>query len=322
VQTGIVLGLAAALCWGVADFCARWATRAAGTFRTLLAVQVVGVAGLLAAGLPLNLFRLKDAPPDLVIAAVGINLVILAGGGLFYRGLAVGTLALVSPIAASFAAVTALLALAAGERVAPVELVGIALTLIGVIVASTMPNHAKDGHAELATPNTRLTRRRRFAPGLLEALGAMLLFGAGFWLLRFVTPALGGVTVALIGRLADLMVLAALALLLLLARIVRSPVASPLDGPRPSVADVVPTERRMSPAFWLFVVPVGLLDTAANVAYNLGITVALTSIVVVLASLFSAVTVLLAWIFLRERLAGWQWIGVIAILVGIALVNV
>ncbi len=78
----------------------------------------------------------------------------------------------------------------------------------------------------------------------------------------------------------------------------------------------------MSPAFWLFVAPVGLLDTAANVAYNLGITVALTSVVVVLASLFSAVTVLLAWIFLREWLAGWQWLGVTAILVGIALVNV
>jgi drug/metabolite transporter (DMT)-like permease len=321
VQTGIVLGLAAALCWGVADFCARWATRAAGTFRTLLAVQVVGLAGLLAARLPLKLVRLTDAPPGLVIAAVGINLVILAGAGLLYRGLAMGTLALVSPIAATFAAVTALLALATGERVSPVELVGIALTLVGVIVASAVSDPAKGGHAEFATPNTQIARRRRFAPGLLEALGAMLLFGAGYWLLRFVTPALGGVTVALIGRLADLLVLGALALALLLAQTVRSPVAVPPGGSHDPATGALPPRGGASRAFWLFVVPVGLLDTAANVAYNLGITVAPTSIVVVLASLFSAVTVLLAWVFLHERLVGWQWAGVAAILIGILLVN-
>ena len=73
--------------------------------------------------------------------------------------------------------------------------------------------------------------------------------------------------------------------------------------------------------FWLWVVPVALLDTAANIAYNIGITTALTSVVVTLSSLFSAVTVLLAWVVLRERLALWQWVGVLTILLGVLLVN-
>ena len=73
--------------------------------------------------------------------------------------------------------------------------------------------------------------------------------------------------------------------------------------------------------FWPWVVGVAVLDTAANVAYNLGITVSLTAVVSVISSLFSAVTVLLAWVFLRERLARWQWAGVGAILVGILLVS-
>ena len=60
---------------------------------------------------------------------------------------------------------------------------------------------------------------------------------------------------------------------------------------------------------------------SANVAYNLGITVSLTAVVSVISSLFSAVTVLMAWVFLRERLARWQWAGVGAILVGIVLVS-
>jgi drug/metabolite transporter (DMT)-like permease len=80
--------------------------------------------------------------------------------------------------------------------------------------------------------------------------------------------------------------------------------------------------RRPAPSFWRWAVAVAVLDTAANVAYNLGITISLTAVVSVISSLFSAVTVLLAWFFLRERLARWQWAGVAAILVGIALVSV
>ena len=64
-----------------------------------------------------------------------------------------------------------------------------------------------------------------------------------------------------------------------------------------------------------------LLDTLAFVAFNLGIGSAYTSIVTALASLFSAVTVLLAWAILRERLAPAQWAGVAVILAGVLLVS-
>ena len=39
---GILFGLATALCWGSADFCARFATRSIGTFRTMLYMQLTG----------------------------------------------------------------------------------------------------------------------------------------------------------------------------------------------------------------------------------------------------------------------------------------
>lgn len=75
-------------------------------------------------------------------------------------------------------------------------------------------------------------------------------------------------------------------------------------------------------AFCLWMLPVALLDTTANVAYNVGITTSLTAVVAVISSLYSVVTVLMAWLFLRERLARWQWVGVAGILIGIALVSV
>ena len=149
------------------------------------------------------------------------------------------------------------------------------------------------------------------APGLVEALGALLLFGVGYWALRYVVGPLGGYTTAFIGKAADLVALAVFGLTasLILARRAPGRAASFQIAARPA------------PRFLLWVVPNALLDTAANVAYNLGIAGSLTSIVSVISSLFAAVTVLLAWIFLHERLTRWQWLGIAAIFAGVALVS-
>jgi drug/metabolite transporter (DMT)-like permease len=176
---------------------------------------------------------------------------------------------------------------------------GVILTLVGVTLASSSSEAAPADGMRAAKQG-----RRRFAPGLLEAIGAMLTFGVGYWLLDFIVPTLGGVTTAFIAKVGDLLVLGVI-VLFLAGRAPRKP----------------QPDLRLSQPFWLWVIPVALLDTAANIAYNIGIATALTSVVVTLSSLFSAVTVLLAWVVLRERLARWQWVGVMTILLGVLLVN-
>jgi drug/metabolite transporter (DMT)-like permease len=304
MQTGVLLGLSAALLWGVADFCARGASRAGGTFRTLLYVEIIAIAALLLINAPLGLIILRaDQWPD-ILAAAAVGLLILGGAGLLYRAFAIGKLALVSPIASGFAAVTALLAIASGERLALTTLIGVSLTLIGVVVASSSAERPTEGK-----PGLPRRSGRGLAPGLLEAIGAMVTFGAGYWLLDFIVPTLGGVTTAFVAKVADLIVLGVM--FVVIAMIAR----------RSGQGGALAPGAQRTPLFWLWVLPTALLDTAANIAYNIGITTALTSVVVTLSSLFSAVTVLLAWVFLRERLAPWQWIGVVAILLGVALVN-
>ncbi|HEU5439664.1 MAG TPA: EamA family transporter [Ktedonobacterales bacterium] len=382
---GIFFGLAAALCWGVADFCARYAARSGGTLRTLLWMQMVGAAGLLAVGLPLGLVRLNGLPLGTALAAMALGLVILVGAGLLYRAFAIGTLAVVSPIAASYAAVAALLALLIShEAPRPTQLAGIGLTLMGAVLTSSVRRrkdsarrsplqssrsvtvdgerdlqgghrgHREDAEAERGesggsgesercqteAPEQRrpgrrggeasasgLSRHKRLAPGVPEAVGATLIFGVAYWALRFVTPVLGGATSALLAKIADLVAMAMVTVgLALLGRGswlcgARAPV------PSRSAVSMAPAPPEgpggpLTSAFFGWVVALGLLDTAANTFYNVGVTQALTSIVAILSSLFSAVTVLLAWIFLHERLARWQWAGVAAILAGVALVSV
>ena len=78
---------------------------------------------------------------------------------------------------------------------------------------------------------------------------------------------------------------------------------------------------RLPRSSWLLVVGASVLDTMAFLSFNIGTSSAYTAIVTALASLFSAVTVLLAWVFLRERLSSAQWAGVGVILAGVLLVS-
>jgi drug/metabolite transporter (DMT)-like permease len=69
-----------------------------------------------------------------------------------------------------------------------------------------------------------------------------------------------------------------------------------------------------------FIVAVGLLDTGANGLFALATTQGYLSIVAVLGSLYPVVTVVLAYLMLRERVAAYQLAGAAATLAGIALI--
>ena len=64
-----------------------------------------------------------------------------------------------------------------------------------------------------------------------------------------------------------------------------------------------------------------VLDSAGLVIYTAGTHVGYVGLVAVLASLFAAVTIVLALVVLRERLTAWQWVGVVMILAGVGLVT-
>jgi drug/metabolite transporter (DMT)-like permease len=65
----------------------------------------------------------------------------------------------------------------------------------------------------------------------------------------------------------------------------------------------------------------GFFDTAAFTLSNLGMRIEQVAIVSVLGSLYGAVTVVLSALFLRERIAALQWLGIASIFSGIILMN-
>ncbi len=278
---GILYGLLSALTWGGADFLARLASERIGSRRTLFWMQVIG-AVLTASLLLVPSARPHALVPRTLALAAGIGVLNVTGGLLLYRALEIGTVSLVSPVSSTFAAIAAALSIAAGERPTSLQLAGLGLAALGVLGCAIPPGQS-----------ARAPTSRR---GLGLAAGAAVSWGLGFFALRYVVGELGSLFPVVVSRVVSV------AALLLGSLAVRAPLSRPVNA-------------------WHLVAGVAVLDSAAFVFYNLGVSGDLTAVVSILSSLFSAVTVLLAFAFLRERLGALQWAAVLVTLAGVALVS-
>lgn len=291
----ILLGLMAAVCWGAADFGARFASRRAGAYRALFFMQLFGFAALTAYLKWTGGISRGVAPgwqPWALAAFAGV-LNTLASLSLYYS-FQIGVMSIVAPISSSYPALTVALALASGERLQPLRAAGLAVTLIGVILAAT----SFASNSSRASASAEHARRAHLAKGVGWSIGAAIGFGLLFWFLGFhVVPLTGSAFSVWMIRLSTLSTLA----------LVAAPARRSLRIPRGKV--------------WWLLAAVGILDTSAFLANNAGLRTGSVSVVSVLASLYGAVTVLLAWIVLRERLERSQWLGIALISAGIVLVS-
>jgi drug/metabolite transporter (DMT)-like permease len=131
-------------------------------------------------------------PTGSVLAlASGAGLAELVGFALLYRGLAVGEMSLVAPLAALTALLPILVAVTGGERIAALQICGIVLALLGTVLAASEPGHP------------------RLAPGAGLGLAAAVAFGAFLVGLGEASEHAGPGAV-LVGRLASVGALAAL----------------------------------------------------------------------------------------------------------------
>jgi drug/metabolite transporter (DMT)-like permease len=288
---GILLGLLTALTWGGADFLARFSTHRIGTLRTMLYMQLFGFF-LLSLALPWlgGWGHLADGsgwPPWAWGALAGcIN---SASTLALYRSFEVGKMAVVAPLSASYPALTLALSILTGEHLSTIRAVGIACTLLGVVlVAGGEKTPGDDDHEAL----------RRSGKGIGMALCSGVGFGILFWLLGArIVPRVGPAQTVWLIRITSVLITSAV---ILIAK-------QPLRLPKTNV-------RSMA-------VGMGLLDTSAFVLNNRGMQLEQVAVVSVLGSLYGAVTVGLASIFLREHVSRWQWAGILTIFAGIFLIS-
>jgi drug/metabolite transporter (DMT)-like permease len=270
----IALALGASLTWGFADFFGPLKGRTLGALRVLVYVQL---GGLVVIAL---IVAIRGKGPADLAALFAIPAAISGTLGLYayYRGMAVGAMSIVAPIAGISAAVPVIFGIATGDRPSLWQWLGIAGALGGVFLASREPG-----------PGSRV------AAGVGLALIAAIGFGgyfppmheaghADFW------------WASLFFRMTS-------ASVILAAVAIR----------RPSLT-VQPIQV---PVLAL----IGIGDMLGNLLFAAASTSGLVSITSVLASLYPIVTVVLARLVLKERVARSQEAGIALTLAGVALIS-
>jgi drug/metabolite transporter (DMT)-like permease len=277
--------LLAALLWGTADYLGGTAARRLPVASVLGVQQLIALLGLVPLAAVIGAF---DEPRAYVLPGIFAGLAGMVALGAFYRALATGTMGVVAPIAALGVVVPIALSLLDGERPGPAQLVGMAVAVVGVVLASG--------------PELSGRGRGGAMPLLLAGLAA-LGFGA---VLVLVAEASGGqdgslgaiVMTLLTMRLASVCVLTVL-----------------LVAFAPTRGVEIGVRRGDLPVL----VAIGVFDVGANGAYALASQSDLVSVSAVLASLYPVATVLLARRFQAELLGGVQLVGVVLALVGVLL---
>jgi drug/metabolite transporter (DMT)-like permease len=272
------LAFISSVSWGVADFVGGLKSRTLPVLNVLLPSQVTGLAliGVLV------LARGKGAPGgDFAIFAALSALAGIAGLAAFYRALAVGNMGVVAPISACAGVVPVVVGIATGDRPGALQVVGLALAILGVVLASREELVGEGGQRGMA---------RGTGLAVLSALG----FGCFFLAMDRASEA-DVPWALLVNRVTGVSLLIAAALAL------RPPFRA---GPRDFPA----------------LIGAGTLDATANVLYAVATTKGLVSVVAVLGSLFPVTTVGLAAVVLRERPHRLAQVGVVTALCGVALI--
>lgn len=294
---GVLLGLAAAISWGLGDYLIASLTRRVGTYRALCATQIGSLISWVVLLAVLRNTHDSAFSRDGSLWGIALLAAVCHVGALLltYRSFEIGTLSLVSPIISSFSVVTALLALVSGERIPALKLFGAGLLVVGIVLATRAPSEGK----------SHLT-------GVSEAILSALGYGLMFWLFERVEGGLGYIWPLILMK-----IMATSSSLWIVSHQRRRAAEEPSSesgGAESVVGHKPPT--------WLLATGVALSDTLAWVVYTYGVRQDnYVTVVTAVASLFSVVTVLLAWAFLRERLSRQQWMGVAVIFLGILLVS-
>ncbi len=280
---GILFAITAMLSWGTADFFAKKAIDKLGYKISLLLNHLVAFVPLII--LAILFFKLPPLTSELVLITISAGILGIIAYIFLYRGFQKGNISVVSPISASWSVITTLLAvLIFKETLMPLQIIGIIAVFIGIFFAST-------NFAEF-----KKSIRQGRSSGISDAIISMVAWGITYTLLKPMVTSFGPII--------SLLFLRIIALTILL-----------------SWTKLAPTKfSKPARLIFLFIALSGLLDLLGFAAFNFSVSTDLLSLVGPIAATYPAVTIVLAYFFLKEKIVTNQKIGIIAILAGIALV--
>lgn len=275
-------GLGAAFAWATTTICAARAARLIGGPSVLAWVMLTGLVVTLPwAALQGRPDVDRTAATWLLIGGVGN----CAGLLLVYAGLRAGKVGVVAPITSTEGAIAAVIAVVAGEQLAP----GMGIALAVIATGTALAGITRESSGSASTAGTSAASNDRIA-ALFGGVAA-LSFGASLYATGQVGTELPVAWAILPPRVVGVLV-----------------IALPL-----AVMGRLQLTRQVAP----FVVAAGLAEVVGFASFAIGARHGI-AISAVLASQFGAVAALAAYVVFRERLTRVQVAGVATIAAGVA----
>ncbi|MEY2817239.1 MAG: hypothetical protein RL275_702 [Chloroflexota bacterium] len=277
----IVFGLLSAISWGAGDFTGGLAARKVGAVRAVFYASVIGLIAV-----TISAWAANEAVPSLRVWLIAMLAGIFGSTGLIllYAAMANGTMSIAAPVSALLAAALPVLVGTLTEGLPEtLTLIGFGFALFAVWMVSQSEGGVKDILSHLA--DLKLP--------LLAGLG----FGGYFIVMHRATDE-GALLWAMTGSRSSSVLLIFIYML------------------------VTRTSFRVDDRSSFPVIGVnGVLDLTGNAFFILAAQAGRLDVASVLSSLYPGSTVMLAWIFLHERLSRTQWIGILSALIAIVLMT-
>ena len=278
-MTPALWGVAAAACWGTVEFVARLSGRSIGPTNTLLGMLIVATAAV-------SLWVWIDGTP-LIWSTAGLHWLIATGvffaGGLLllFASVTRGPIAVASPVVSSYPVFIVVGALILGIIPSLIQSIAIVAILAGVWIV-----------AHFAHPEDRADGKDfRVWPTVALGLASAVIFAAGVMAGRQASEVYGELQALWFNRLFALL---SLLLYMVVAR-------TAVDLPR---------------RWWLPLAAMGLLDTLGIFAIFIGTAGEGAPVAAATSAPVTVITVVLAAIFLRERIPLIQWAGIAIVVAG------
>lgn len=281
-DASLIYGIASMLGFGFSGYFASIAVRREDAVKVASWGSVAGILLLL---LFAGFYQSPHAPTSAFLLLLLAAFAGAVGYLSFLRGIRVGKLSIVSPLASSWSLITVVLSLTfLSQRLTSLQPLGIALVIAGTVLVSFKLKELK---------------RLRFSElekGVRYGFLTMLMYASQSFIIALIVPTLGW--------------------FLPIFAIVVLNSATYFAVSRAVNKTMLPSKSSIP-----FIVLSGALTTAGFLSYGVGVTYGKAAIVAPLSAAQAFVTVLLALVIVKEKLEAEQGIGVACILAGVVLLS-
>ena len=277
----LLSGLAGMFGWGIYDFLGGVYSKQIGAFKSFFWSQL---AGLMSLFLLLVIFTINlNAPISIVILLPIAAIVYSAGYLFFFKGFEIGNVSIVAATMNLWAVFTMLFAfIFMGQRLSTIQSLGVFLILSGVTLASLNWNDIKNHNFKLSL-------------GVKETVLGAFFFGIFWNISEIISEEIGWLSTTLFVKFGIIV------FLLLFSFLIK----------RELVLTKASTKTKM------MVLLMGSIEAGAVAIVNYGLTIGDAILITPIASALSVVTIILAFIFLKDKVTKLQGLGMIAAIGGI-----